>query len=151
MVDGIKNSIHFFFKDVSSTLRNRKQLKDFITFLFKTEKRHIENLNYIFCTDKFVRKINREYLKHDFYTDVISFDLSNTPGKIIGDIYISRDRIKENSSRFKASISRELHRVIFHGALHLCGYNDKSALQKKIMKEKEDYYLNLYLKMFHVK
>ena len=90
--------------------------------------------------------MNQQYLSHNFYTDVISFNLSIYPNEIVGDIYISIDRVRENSFNFGTSISRELHRVIFHGALHLCGYEDKSTSQEKIMKAKEIFYLNSYFK-----
>lgn len=144
-------SIHFFFSGVSPRLRHRKKLKQFLSFIFKSEGYKINNLNYIFSDDNTILKINRQYLNHDFLTDIISFDLSDKPKDIVGEIYISTPRVRENSRIFKTTFSSELHRVIFHGALHLCGYNDKTSHQKKEMKAKEDFHLSLYTKMFHVK
>ena len=144
-------AIKFFFNGTSSILKNRKKIKEFLTLLFKSEGRAVKNLNYIFSNDRTLLKINRQYLNHDFLTDIISFDLSNDPKQIVGDIYISVPRIRENSKIFKTSTSNELHRVIFHGALHLCGYKDTSGTQQKKMRAKENHYLKLYTKMFHVK
>jgi rRNA maturation RNase YbeY len=145
------SSIHFFFSSVSPGLKHRKKLKQFLSFLFKSEGYKINSLSYIFSGDKTILKINRQYLNHDFLTDIISFDLSNKPKDIMGEIYISMPRVRENSKVFTTSFSNELHRVIFHGALHLCGYNDKTIAQKKVMRTKEDFYLSLYSKLFHVK
>ena len=103
-------------------------------------------LNYIFCSDKELLRINQEFLGHDFYTDIVTFELSETPGKIQGEIYISIDRVKENAKKLGVSFKSELHRVIFHGALHLCGYGDKTKSEKEEMRETEDYYLELYFK-----
>jgi rRNA maturation RNase YbeY len=104
-------------------------------------------MSYVFCSDEFLLQINRDYLKHDYYTDIISFDLSlskNSP--IIGEIYISVDTIRDNAKRFETTIQQELHRVIFHGALHMCGYKDKTKKDQALMTVKEDEYLSLYFK-----
>jgi len=140
----LDQTINFFFENVSSNLKNKKKLKHFLGFLFKNEGRKLTSLNYIFCTDRALLKINKDYLKHDFYTDIITFNFSHS-ASIAGEVYISVDRIIENAATYKVGFQRELHRVIFHGALHLCGYNDKSSKQKKIMTHKEDFYLSLYL------
>jgi len=139
------HSVHFYFEEVYFTLKGRKKLKSFINSLIVREKRNLNNLNYIFCNDRTLLEINRKYLSHNFYTDVVSFDLSSSRKEILADIYISIDRIKENSKSLKLSIKEELHRVMFHGLLHLCGYNDKTEIQKKLIRKKEDFYLNLYL------
>ena len=136
-------SIHFFFENVPPNLKNKKKLKHFIDFLFKNEGKKINHLNYIFCTDQALLKINKKYLNHDFYTDIITFDVSSST--ISGDIYISTDRVRENAKTYQVGFQKELHRVIFHGALHLCGYNDKTSRQKKLMTKMEDYYMDLYL------
>ena len=138
------HSVHFYFEKVDFTLRDRKKLKSFINSLIVKEKKNLNNLNYIFCSDKALLEINRKYLDHNFYTDVITFDLSSSPKEILADIYISVDRIKENAKSLKLSLKEELHRVMFHGLLHLCGYNDKTEAQKKLIRKKEDFYLNLY-------
>jgi len=99
--------------------------------------------SFIFCSDSYLLKINQEFLKHDFYTDVITFDYSS--GDIIsGDIFISIDRIKYNAKQFKVSFDYELLRIVIHGVLHLLGYNDKQNQDKILMTSKEDEYLNRY-------
>jgi rRNA maturation RNase YbeY len=134
-----------FQKNISLT--NRKGLKQFIIKIFKTEKVALESMSYVFCSDEFLLQINKDYLKHDYYTDIISFDLSlskNSP--IIAEIYISVDTIRDNAKRFETTIQQELHRVIFHGALHMCGYKDKTKKDQALMTVKEDEYLSLYFK-----
>jgi probable rRNA maturation factor len=125
-------------------LRKRTKLKSFITNLFKAEKIILEELHYIFCSDEYLLNINQLFLNHDTYTDIITFNLANSGEPIISDIYISTDRVKENAALLHTSFSLELHRVIFHGALHLCGYRDKSKVDKDIMRQKEDFYLSQY-------
>ena len=137
------STIHFFFEKKGATLTNRTQLKEFIGSIFKREKKKIPNLNYIFVSDKRLLEINRQYLLHDFYTDIITFDLS-TVHSSEAEIYISIDRVKDNAQKLGVSFRSEIHRVIFHGALHLCGYKDKTKEQSKKMREKEDAYLNSY-------
>jgi probable rRNA maturation factor len=138
-----KSKVYFFFDNVRITLRDRTKLKGSIEFLFKKEKKSLDSLTYIFCSDKRLLEINRQYLKHDFYTDIITFDLSEESNKVVGEIYISVDRVLKNSTAFKIPFANELSRVIFHGALHLCGYKDKTSKQKHQMGEKEDYYVSL--------
>jgi rRNA maturation RNase YbeY len=138
--------IHFFSDGIKLNLRNRKNLKLFIADIFKAEKRGLESINFIFCTDKKILEINKKHLKHDFLTDVITFEL-NLPGRpIISDVYISFERVKENAQLLRTSFSSEIHRVIFHGILHLCGFSDKSKSELLKMRKKEDYYLNNYFK-----
>jgi probable rRNA maturation factor len=138
--------INFFTENISITLRNRTKLKQFISSLFKKESKNLQTLNYVFCSDEHLLSINRQYLNHDYYTDIITFDLSENKNSIIGDIYISYDRIKDNAKTQNTTIKEELHRVIFHGALHLCGYKDKTKNDIKLMREKEETYLTLYSK-----
>src|SRR6478672_426012 len=109
------HSVHFYFENVAFTLRDRGELKSFIYGLIAKEKKNLNSLNYIFCSDKALLEINRKYLDHNFYTDVITFDLSSSPNEILADIYISVDRIKENAKGLKLSLKEELHRVMFHG------------------------------------
>jgi probable rRNA maturation factor len=139
-----KVPVHFHFLKNDFSLVNRNKLKIFINTLFKKEKKSLAQINYIFCSDNFLLKINQDYLQHNFYTDIITFDLSERKNEIIGEIYISIDRVKENAQTFKSTINKELHKVIFHGALHLCGYKDKSIKEIKIMRQKEEEYLLLY-------
>jgi len=139
-------NIHFFFQDVRVTLPPRKKLKAFIDQIFRKERKKLQALNYVFCTDEKLLKINQTYLSHNFYTDVITFNLSENAEEIIGEIYISAERVRENSISFNSTLKDELLRVIFHGALHLCGYTDDSEKQKVIMREKENLYLSMYIK-----
>jgi rRNA maturation RNase YbeY len=138
------NTVHFYFENVHLTLKERGNLKGFINNLIIKEKRKLNNLNYIFCSDQALLRINRKYLGHNFYTDVVTFDLSSSPKEILADIYISVARIKENAKNLQIPIKEELHRVMFHGLLHLCGYNDKTEQQKKLMRKMEDFYTTLY-------
>src|SRR5215813_9651083 len=116
------NKIFFFYQGVSINIRERKKVKAFIHSIFKTEKRKLERLNFVFCTDKALLKVNQQYLKHDFYTDIITFDLSLDSQAVYGEIYISAERVRENAKKFKAPLYHETLRVMFHGVLHLCGY-----------------------------
>ncbi len=136
-----KAKVYFFFDNVHITLRNRTKLKKLIERLFIKEGKRLARLNYIFCSDNALLKINRQYLKHDYYTDIITFDISETPDQIVGEIYISVDRVKDNAKKTGEFVTSELHRVIFHGALHLCGFGDKSKNERLVMRKKEDYCL----------
>jgi probable rRNA maturation factor len=124
-------------------LRNRKALKVFIESIFKKEKKALTKLDYVFCTDDYLLKINQQFLRHDYYTDIITFDLSEKSG-ISGEVYISIDRLKDNSGTYNTTYSNELHRLMFHGALHLMGFKDGTARETSIMKRKEDFYLSLF-------
>jgi probable rRNA maturation factor len=135
-----------FFYEAPVSLKDRNELKLFIKEIFKKEKKKLSGLNYIFCSDKRLLEINRQFLQHDYYTDIITFELSPAGLPVEGEIYISVDRVKDNASQHETTFTRELHRVIFHGVLHLCGYKDKTAVQEKLMREKEDYYLKRYFK-----
>ena len=126
------------------SLEERTRLKQFLNGLFKKEKKSLGELSYIFCSDQRLLEINRQFLQHDFYTDIITFPLSDPGQPISGEIYISVDRVRENAGKFGNSVRKELHRVIFHGALHLCGYKDKSPGEEKLMRKMEDKYLALY-------
>ena len=137
-------TINFYFEQ-AVTLTQRARLKTFIGSVFKSEKKRAKTISFIFCSDKYLLNLNSKFLQHDYYTDIITFDLTNsqTDSKI-AEIYISIDRIKDNARLRDVHIKQELHRVIFHGILHLCGYKDKSGPQKKLMRAKEDIYLRKY-------
>ena len=137
--------VYFNYADRLLWVKNKKALQGFINNIFIKEKFKLERLDYIFCSDSFLLKINQSYLQHNFYTDIITFNLSEKELELIGEIYISLDRIKENSIKFKTPYKNELLRVIFHGALHLCGYNDKEKEEIITMRQKENYYLALFL------
>ena len=140
-------TISFNKADANATLANRVALKSFIEKRVKKEGYTIDSLTYVFCSDKYLLKINKDYLSHDYYTDIISFDLSEVPGQLIGEVYISVDRVKDNAKTHGTSLKEELHRVIFHGALHFCGYKDKKPSDTKKMREMEDRWLNAYMKL----
>ncbi len=126
-------------------LQNKKALKFFIPQLFKKEGKFFESISYIFCSDEYLLEVNNNFLQHDFYTDIITFDLSEcTFAPTIGEIYISVDRVKENANTHQTTFELELHRVIFHGVLHLCGYKDKTKKDALLMREKEDDCLSMY-------
>lgn len=135
-------AINFFNQQLNYTLKNKTALRSWFNAVAENENYAIEELNYIFCDDAFLLEMNVHYLKHDTLTDVITFDNAIENKKIIGDIYISIERIKENAAKYKVTASNELHRVMVHGLLHLCGFKDKSPATKKAMTTKEDFYLN---------
>ena len=141
------HTIFFNNADKSTSLRFRTKLKAFINQQCLKEGVHIETLQYVFCSDKFLLDINTRYLNHNFYTDIISFDLSDMKGELVGDVYISIDRVKENAKTEGQLYIHELLRVIFHGALHFCGYKDKKPADVKMMRSMEDKWLKAYLKM----
>jgi rRNA maturation RNase YbeY len=126
-------------------LKNKTALKNFLKQLADKEKKEFNELNFIFCSDEELLDINKRFLNHDYYTDIITFNLSTTKKEpITGEVYISIDRIKDNALTFKTTTERELHRIIFHGLLHLCGYNDKTPPQKSTMTKRENHYLKRY-------
>lgn len=122
----------------------KTKLKAAIADLMENEGKSFESLDYIFCSDEYLLEINQAYLKHDDLTDIITFDLSNTPDLIKGEIYISVERVQDNSVLFSTSFREELARVVFHGALHLCGYQDKNKKQQAEIRAKEDFYLQKF-------
>lgn len=134
-------AINFFEEDIAYTLRNKIKLKQWIKAAVIEEGFRLDELTYVLCSDEYLLKMNQQYLDHDTYTDIITFDNSEKDGIITGDIFISIPRIKENAEKFSVSEADELHRVIIHGVLHLMGYTDKTATAKKKMSLKEDYYL----------
>lgn len=139
--------IHFFNADKRVNLNNRNSLKVFLTaLLYKEGERKLEYLSYIFCSDNYLLEINRKFLQHDFYTDIITFDLSSDKRSLNAEIYISVDRVKENAQDRGVPFNIELHRVIFHGVLHLCGFKDKTILQRTVMRQMEEQYIELYFK-----
>jgi rRNA maturation RNase YbeY len=137
-------AIQFTAHEVKVKIKNRTMLKGFLKSLFEKEKHRLRSLHYVFCSDAYLLEINQQFLQHDTYTDIITFELSEVPDETVGEIYISIDRVKDNAERFKVSEEQELHRVIFHGALHLCGYKDKTKEEIALMRAKEDECLTTY-------
>jgi probable rRNA maturation factor len=140
-----QSTVLFHFPSPCS-LNNRRLLKVFIRSIFKKEKQPLERINIVFCDDKFLLTLNRQFLKHDYYTDILSFPLSGIGQPLIAEIYISTDRVKDNAKNLETSFREELHRVIFHGVLHFCGYGDKSPAEIKKMRALEDKYLKSYFR-----
>jgi rRNA maturation RNase YbeY len=122
-------------------LEESEKLTNWITDAILEENFKVGEINYIFCTDDYLHRINMEFLDHDTFTDIISFDYS-IGKELHGDIYISVDRVKDNASDFKVPFNAELSRVMIHGILHYCGYKDKMEEEVKEMRSKEDYYLS---------
>jgi probable rRNA maturation factor len=139
-------AISFLFNETNISLPERTRLKTFIQGFFKANRKRLDSLTYIFCTDDYLLDINQQFLQHDYYTDIITFNLSDKVNTIQGEIYISIDRVKENARDRNITLKQEIHRVIFHGVLHLCGYKDKSPTQKAEMRAAEDKCLRAYLK-----
>jgi len=135
-------AISFFEEDIQFKLKNKAHVRQWITETIVAEGYKLKELTYIFCSDAYLLQINQQYLDHDTYTDIVTFDNSEEEGKIVGDIFISIERIRENAQKFKVSETDELHRVIIHGVLHLLGYTDKTAVSKEKMTQKEDEYLS---------
>ena len=144
MATAKKTKVYFFSHDILPNLKNATKLKLFIESIFKMELHSLDSINYIFCSDKAILGINKKYLNHDFYTDVITFDLSPDNKAISAEVYIGIERIRDNAKQLGFSIKAELHRVLFHAALHLCGYNDKNKKDKEHMRKKEDELLTRY-------
>jgi probable rRNA maturation factor len=136
-------AIKFLFNGIQFSFSNRRKLKEFIKFMFKSEGKKMGFLTYVFTTDNYLHTLNKKYLKHDYKTDILTFPL-NEDGVIQADLYISIHRVKENAKLFHVLFKEELLRVIFHGALHLCGYRDKTPQQQGLMHQAEQRYLDLY-------
>ncbi len=135
-------SVSFVSERISFECPNQDSLEKWLEEVCVTEKKSLETLTYIFCSDEYLLDINQKYLHHDYYTDVITFDNSETAA-ISGDIFISIDRVKENALEISVPFTDELHRVIVHGLLHLIGFNDTTEQQKSKMTSREDFYLSL--------
>lgn len=133
-----------FFYLTTISLSHRTRLKRFLASIFTTEHCFCQQLNIVFCTDDYLLEINREFLDHDFYTDIVTFNLAKKGEPVSGEVYISVDRVRDNSVDLNVPFRRELHRVIIHGVLHLCGYSDKRKKEVTAMREAEDKYLDLY-------
>ena len=139
------SKIFFYYADRTLSLKKKQRIKLFIeSQLFAKEQVPLCRLHYIFCSDDYLLTINNNFLNHDDYTDIITFDLSSKGEGVTGEIYISLDRVKENAGILGIPKNDEIIRVIFHGALHLCGYKDKNENEIKLMRQKENIYIDLY-------
>ncbi|RBL93492.1 rRNA maturation RNase YbeY [Chitinophaga flava] len=137
-------AIQFTDHEIKVNLKDKRKLKSFLKDLFASEGQGLKELHYIFCSDAYLLEINKEFLQHDTYTDIVTFEMGEDPDVTEGEIYISFDRVVENAEKFNVPVNQELHRVIFHGALHLCGFKDKSKEEDALMRKKEDEYLIKY-------
>ena len=124
------------------SLKTEPKVIKCIELLAKEELREIGGIAFVFCDDNYLHKINLEFLKHDTFTDIITFDYS-AGNEIVSEIYISVDRVADNAKKYSQTFEDEIHRVIIHGVLHLCGYKDRLAEDKQIMRDKENHYLSL--------
>ncbi|MBN1820793.1 MAG: rRNA maturation RNase YbeY [Prolixibacteraceae bacterium] len=137
--------IRFYNEDTPEFKLDFNQVQYFLADLIRSENKKPDEISVIFCSDEYLLDINRKYLKHDYFTDIVTFDYCEKD-KISGDIFISIDRVEENAREYRVDFYNELYRVIFHGVLHLTGYNDQSDFEKREMREKEDFYLNRFFK-----
>jgi len=135
--------ISFFAPAIKFNLSQKRAIKIWLKSLVERENKRVGEIAFIFCSNDELLQINQQYLKHDYYTDVITFDYSENTD-VSGDIFISVDTVRANAKEYNQSFDEELHRVMAHGILHLCGYKDKTSTQKKTMREKEDFYLSKF-------
>ena len=135
--------INFFFEDIDEFDIKKTDIEKNIEKLVINENRILGDVNYILCSDNYLLNINREYLNHDYFTDVISFDYCED-NVISGDIFISVDTVSDNAKEYGATFENELDRVMIHGVLHFFGYNDKTESDQKTMRAKENQYLSLF-------
>ena len=136
-------SIQYFNEDVAFPKIRKRVTTRWIKQVIFIEGKKVGGISFIFCSDEYLLDVNRRYLNHDYYTDIITFDYVEE--KVInGDIFISVDRVKENAHEFETNFNSEMHRILIHGVLHLLGYKDKAKKDKLLMTEKEDFYLKLF-------
>jgi len=135
--------INYFSQKPRFKLKHPAKTSTWIRKVIKKEGKSLQSLNYIFCTDEYLRELNIQFLKHKTYTDIITFNYNPSKTEIEGEIYISIDRVRENAETFQTDFQTELNRVIIHGVLHLLGFNDKTKAEKTAMREKEDACISL--------
>ena len=138
-------AIHFFSEEIPYTLKEKLNRKRWLTKIATNAGFKIKELNYVFCSDEYLYQMNRDYLKHDTYTDIITFDNSEKKDDIEGDIFISIDRVRENAKTLAQEVETEMNRVLAHGLLHLMGYKDKTQEETALMRLKEEESLKLYV------
>jgi probable rRNA maturation factor len=135
-------SITFQIHEISFRISDRRKLKSCLKTIFSSEKIDFKKVNFIFCADEYLYSLNKRFLNHDTYTDILTFPFSSGGEPVVGEIYISVERVRENSIINSISFNNELQRVMIHGILHLCGYKDSTTSQKLTMRKKEDFYLS---------
>jgi len=136
-------NIYFFCEDIQYSLKQKTKIRNWISSVVEQNQKTILNINYIFTSDAHLHKINKEYLNHNTFTDVITFDQSTEKNLVEADIFLSIDRIKQNAKTLNLSFREELSRVMIHGVLHLLGFKDKTEIEKQEMRKKENHYLAL--------
>ncbi|MFA5327428.1 MAG: rRNA maturation RNase YbeY [Prolixibacteraceae bacterium] len=134
-------SINYFAEDISIPKIKRRLTSGWIKNTIVSEGKFPGDISFIFCSDDYLLDVNRKFLQHDYFTDIITFDYVEH-GQVNGDIFISVDRVKENAGMFSKTFENELNRILIHGILHLLGYKDKEKRDKELMTEREDFYLN---------
>ena len=142
----LMKTIHFQVSDKGIFLPAKTPLRKVIHEIFRREGKQLEELTIVFCSDEYLLELNQQFLKHDYYTDILTFTMSERGAPVVGELYISIDRVRDNARLLEVSVLQELRRVIFHGTLHLCGYKDKLKKDLAIIREKEDRYLLLLKK-----
>jgi probable rRNA maturation factor len=143
--------VRFFSEGLDFTLKGKRLKQAWIKECIRLEKKRVAGLSFIFCSDSYLLEINKKYLKHNTLTDTVSFNYALGAKVVEGDVYISVERVLDNSVKYSVTFNEEISRVMIHGTLHLCGYSDKPAEEKVIMTKKENRYLTLQKSMFHVK
>ena len=133
-------NIYFFCENIQYTLKQKNRIRAWISTVVEQNNKELLNINYIFTSDSHLLHINKEYLNHNTYTDIITFDQSENENTIEAEIYISIDRIKQNAKTLNLSFQNELHRVMIHGVLHLLGLKDKTEIEKQEMRKNENHY-----------
>lgn len=140
--------IRFFYHEIKGNIRNKSGIKNWLCNTAAKNHRKIESLDIVFCNDEYLYHINKKFLKHDYYTDIITFGYEEGKKPIIAELYISLDRIKENAKKYKVKVSHEKRRVIIHGLLHLLGNSDDTEEKMKIMKSLENKHLQEFDEIF---
>jgi len=138
----LEQAVEFHAEDIEFELANPKIIRHWTKQVIEREEKTLNHISYIFCSDSYLHDLNLQYLDHDTFTDIITFQYAKLP-VVEGDIFISIDRIRENAAHYNVTFEDELHRVMSHGVLHLCGYRDKEASEKARMTEKEDQALQI--------
>jgi probable rRNA maturation factor len=144
MAKATETGIYFHYLVDTFYFPQRTRVKSFIASVLKKHKRKIDSINFIFCTDAYLLEVNKKYLKHNFLTDIITFEMSGKGEPLLADIFISIERVKENASNYEIPFKTELQRVMFHGILHLLGYKDKTSNESELMRQMENRLLDSF-------
>lgn len=140
----LQSSIYFHYLVNPFYFPARSRIKEILSLIFKNHSKHLATINFIFCSDDYLLALNKKHLQHNFYTDIIAFELSSKGEPVMADVFISFDRAKENAQNYKVPAYNEILRLLIHGTLHLCGYSDKKIKDRKLMRQLEDFYLKKF-------